>query len=103
MIGPISTGIIYCSGPFITPVITRYPYHKCNSMYVGTILCWVSLFAASYTTKVIQLVALQGALYAIGGSLLYIPCMSYLSDNELASFLCERERKESNGHSNQPI
>ncbi|KAJ3888902.1 hypothetical protein GG344DRAFT_79301 [Lentinula edodes] len=24
-------------------------------------------------------------------------------DNELASFLCERERKESNGHSNQPI
>ncbi|KAH7868807.1 uncharacterized protein C8R40DRAFT_1177396 [Lentinula edodes] len=23
--------------------------------------------------------------------------------NELASFLCERERKESNGHSNQPI
>ncbi|KAF8823985.1 hypothetical protein HHX47_DHR9000281 [Lentinula edodes] len=25
------------------------------------------------------------------------------TDNELASFLCERERKESNGHSNQPI
>ncbi|KAJ3845857.1 hypothetical protein EV368DRAFT_89987 [Lentinula lateritia] len=25
------------------------------------------------------------------------------SDNELASFLCESERKESNGHSNQPI
>ncbi|KAJ3925042.1 MAG: hypothetical protein NXY57DRAFT_968504 [Lentinula lateritia] len=23
--------------------------------------------------------------------------------NELASFLCERERKESNGYSNQPI
>nr|AGC14674.1 hypothetical protein [Lentinula edodes] len=53
LIGPVSTGIIYCSGgPFITPVITRYPYHKRTSMYVGTILCWVSLFAASYTTQV---------------------------------------------------
>ncbi|KAJ3910859.1 hypothetical protein F5877DRAFT_86891 [Lentinula edodes] len=28
---------------------------------------------------------------------------SNFSDNELASFVCERERKESNGHSNQPI
>ncbi|KAJ4465335.1 major facilitator superfamily domain-containing protein [Lentinula lateritia] len=52
LIGPVSTGIIYCSGPFITPVITRYPYHKRTSMYVGTILCWTSLFAASYTTQV---------------------------------------------------
>ncbi|KAH7871653.1 uncharacterized protein C8R40DRAFT_1174443 [Lentinula edodes] len=31
------------------------------------------------------------------------PFRSHTSDNELASFLCERERKESNGHSNQPI
>ncbi|KAJ3876733.1 major facilitator superfamily domain-containing protein [Lentinula edodes] len=52
LIGPVSTGIIYCSGPFITPVITRNPYHKRTSMYVGTILCWTSLFAASYTTQV---------------------------------------------------
>lgn len=26
------------------------------------------------------LVVLQGVLYAIGGSLLYIPCISYLSE-----------------------
>ncbi|KAJ3917175.1 hypothetical protein F5877DRAFT_80174 [Lentinula edodes] len=29
--------------------------------------------------------------------------IALLFANELASFLCERERKESNGHSNQPI
>ncbi|KAJ3714603.1 major facilitator superfamily domain-containing protein [Lentinula guzmanii] len=52
LIGPVSSGIIYCSGPFITPVITRYPYHKRTSLYIGTILCWVSLFAASYTSQV---------------------------------------------------
>ncbi|KAJ3912011.1 hypothetical protein F5877DRAFT_85282 [Lentinula edodes] len=28
---------------------------------------------------------------------------TFVDVNELASFLCERERKESNGHSNQPI
>ncbi|KAJ4499326.1 major facilitator superfamily domain-containing protein [Lentinula lateritia] len=77
LIGPVSSGIIYCSGPFITPVITRYPYHKRTFMYVGTILCWASLFAASYTTQIIPLVVLQGALYAIGGSMLYIPCISF--------------------------
>ncbi|KAJ3756588.1 MFS general substrate transporter [Lentinula raphanica] len=80
LIGPVSTGLIYCSGPFMTPVITRYPYHKRTSLYIGTILCWASLFVASYTTKVIQLVIFQGVLYAIGGSLLYIPCISYLSE-----------------------
>ncbi|KAJ3870657.1 hypothetical protein F5051DRAFT_447349 [Lentinula edodes] len=31
------------------------------------------------------------------------PSQSSATANELASFLCERERKESNGHSNQPI
>ncbi|KAJ4473672.1 major facilitator superfamily domain-containing protein [Lentinula aciculospora] len=80
LIGPVSSGITYCSGPFITPVITRYPYHKRTCLSIGLILCWASLFAASFTTQVTQLVALQGVLYAIGGSLLYIPCISYLSE-----------------------
>ncbi|KAE9399890.1 MFS general substrate transporter [Gymnopus androsaceus JB14] len=80
LIGPVATGIIYCSGPFITPVITRYPYHKRTSLYIGALLCWVSLFSASYTIQVVRLVALQGVLYAIGGALLYFPCISYLSE-----------------------
>ncbi|KIK61604.1 hypothetical protein GYMLUDRAFT_243300 [Collybiopsis luxurians FD-317 M1] len=80
LIGPVASGIIYCSGPFISPVITRYPYHRRTSLYIGALLCWISLFTASYTTKVLQLVILQGVLYAIGGSLLYFPCISYLSE-----------------------
>lgn len=36
-------------------------------MWTGTVLCWVSLFGASYATDVRQLVGLQGCLYAIGG------------------------------------
>ncbi|KAJ3924327.1 MAG: hypothetical protein NXY57DRAFT_970166 [Lentinula lateritia] len=33
----------------------------------------------------------------------YMGLFTCKRNNELASFLCERERKESNGHSNQPI
>ncbi|KIK63516.1 hypothetical protein GYMLUDRAFT_222609 [Collybiopsis luxurians FD-317 M1] len=80
LIGPVGTGIIYCSGPVINPVITRYPRHKQTFLYIGAILCFTSLFLASYTTKVTLLIALLGALYAIGGSLLYFPCLSYLSE-----------------------
>ncbi|KAJ3863778.1 major facilitator superfamily domain-containing protein [Lentinula novae-zelandiae] len=70
LIGPVSSGIIYCSGPFITPVITRYPYHKRTFMYVGTILCWASLFAASYTTQRGFANGVVSAGTAVGGILL---------------------------------
>ncbi|KAK0504325.1 MFS general substrate transporter [Armillaria luteobubalina] len=80
LIGPLSSGIIYCSGPVIYPITARYPYHWRTMMWVGAVLCSASLFAASYTTKVSTLVGLQGVLYAIGGSLLYPPCISYMSE-----------------------
>ncbi|KAJ3720959.1 major facilitator superfamily domain-containing protein [Lentinula raphanica] len=80
LIGPVASGIIYCSGPFVTPIITKYPHYRSAFLYIGAVLCWVSLFAASYTTQIIHLVALQGVLYAIGGSLLYILSFLYLSE-----------------------
>ncbi|PBK97305.1 MFS general substrate transporter [Armillaria gallica] len=80
LIGPLSSGIIYCSGPVIYPITARYPYHRRTMMWVGAVLCSASLFAASYTTKVSTLVGLQGVLYAVGGSLLYPPCISYMSE-----------------------
>ncbi|KAJ7143598.1 major facilitator superfamily domain-containing protein [Mycena crocata] len=38
------------------------------------------MFGASYATEIFQLIFLQGVLYAIGGALLYLPCMSYLTE-----------------------
>ncbi|KAK7047441.1 hypothetical protein VNI00_006672 [Paramarasmius palmivorus] len=80
LIGPLSSGIIYCLGPFINLFITRFPFHRRNVMWLGVLCCWTSLFGASYTTKLQLLVILQGALYAVGGALLYYPCISYLSE-----------------------
>lgn len=51
LIGPLSSGIIYCSGPVIYPFASRYPHHRRTSMWVGTLFCWTSLFGASYATK----------------------------------------------------
>ncbi|KAH8114499.1 MFS general substrate transporter [Phellopilus nigrolimitatus] len=80
LIGTFSSGIIYCSGPIIYPFIHRYPHHKRTCLWVGLALCFTSLFGASYATKVRDLLILQGFLYAIGGSLLYAPCISFMSE-----------------------
>ncbi|KIM26701.1 hypothetical protein M408DRAFT_16862 [Serendipita vermifera MAFF 305830] len=80
LIGTLTSGIIYCSGPFTYPLIYRYPQHCRKSMWFGALLCWASLFGASYTTNVVNLILFQGVLYAIGGTLLYNPCLLYMSE-----------------------
>ncbi|KAJ7474205.1 MFS general substrate transporter [Mycena latifolia] len=78
--GTLSSGIIYCSGVVVIPIAARYPQHRRKSMWLGAVLCCGALFGASYATEIFQLVLLQGVVYAIGGSLLYLPCISYMSE-----------------------
>ncbi|KAJ7645052.1 major facilitator superfamily domain-containing protein [Mycena polygramma] len=98
LIGTLSSGIVYCSGSILNPIAARYPHHRSKAMWLGAVLCCGTLFGASYTTDVrlqsdsclpshrtillqlYQHILLQGVFYAIGGSLLYLPCISYLSE-----------------------
>ncbi|KAF7362382.1 MFS general substrate transporter [Mycena venus] len=80
LIGTLSSGIIYCSGSVINPISARYPEHRRKSMWLGAILCCGTLLGASYATEIFQLILSQGILYAIGGSLLYLPCVSFMSE-----------------------
>ncbi|KIY49211.1 MFS general substrate transporter [Fistulina hepatica ATCC 64428] len=80
LVGTLSSGIIYCSGPVIYPVTARYPYHRRTCLWAGAVIICASLFSASYARKIEELVALQGVLYAIGGSLLYAPTISFMSE-----------------------
>ncbi|KAJ6504693.1 major facilitator superfamily domain-containing protein [Mycena vitilis] len=80
LIGTLSSGIIYCSGAFINPIAARYPEHRRKSMWLGAVMCCGSLFAASYATKIYQLILLQGVFYGIGGAMLYLTCISYMSE-----------------------
>ncbi|KAG8830559.1 hypothetical protein FRC17_004705 [Serendipita sp. 399] len=80
MIGTMTSGIIYCSGPVTYPLMYRYPKYMRLSMWVGVAICFASLFGASYTTSVTKLILCQGVLYAIGGTLLYNPCINYMNE-----------------------
>ncbi|KAK7462385.1 hypothetical protein VKT23_007984 [Stygiomarasmius scandens] len=78
LIGPTTTGIIYCSGPFLNPILKTYSYHRRNAMRLGVLLCVGSLFGASWAGSIRQLLVLQGAVYGAGGALIYYPTLAYL-------------------------
>ncbi|EIW81214.1 MFS general substrate transporter [Coniophora puteana RWD-64-598 SS2] len=80
LVGPLSSGIMYCSGFFLYPTIARYPFARRPMMWAGTAIMFLSLFIASYTTKIVELIILQGCLYGIGGAIVYAPTISYLSE-----------------------
>lgn len=80
LIGPLSSSIMLGSGLFLYPFMSRYPHYRRPMSWVGCILTWASLFGAGYTRSVVGLLAFQGVLYGVGGSLLYGPCLAYLSE-----------------------
>ncbi|KAJ7069458.1 MFS general substrate transporter [Mycena amicta] len=80
LVGTLSSGIIYCSGVVLNPISARYPQHRRKSMWFGSALSCASLFSASYATTISQLIVLQGILYAVGGAILYLACISFLSE-----------------------
>ncbi|KAJ7506707.1 MFS general substrate transporter [Mycena galericulata] len=80
LVGTLSSGIIYCSAPIVNPIAARYPQHRRKSMFLGAALCSGTLVGASYATKIYELIILQGVLYALGGALLYLPCIYYMSE-----------------------
>ncbi|KAL1669918.1 major facilitator superfamily domain-containing protein [Schizophyllum commune] len=79
LIGPLISGVMHCSSPLINPMLYRYPRCGRPLVWAGMMLCAVSLFASSYARTVPQLLALQGVIYSIGGSLFYAPIIFYMS------------------------
>jgi MFS transporter, MCT family, solute carrier family 16 (monocarboxylic acid transporters), member 10 len=45
-------GVMYCSSPLVYPWMANYPHHRRSAMWTGLVLCWASLFGASYATQV---------------------------------------------------
>lgn len=80
LIGTLCTGIMYCSGLFIYPTIHYYPKARRIFIWSGSVICFASLLGASFTTRVPMIVGLQGAVFALGGSLAYGPVISFMSE-----------------------
>ncbi|GJF00861.1 MFS general substrate transporter [Phanerochaete sordida] len=80
LIGTLSTGILYCSGIVIYPLIHYDLRLRRPFVWSGIVVSFVSLLGASFTTDVTLLIILQGVLFAIGASLAYCPLISYMSE-----------------------
>ncbi|KAJ6622018.1 MFS general substrate transporter [Mycena sp. CBHHK59/15] len=78
LVGSISTGLVYLTSWMILPFLARYPGQKKVLMAVGVVSCVTAMIGAAFATQPWQLVLTQGAIYALGGSFLYFPAMTYL-------------------------
>ncbi|KAF7950245.1 hypothetical protein EAE96_007536 [Botrytis aclada] len=76
--GTCATGIMYLFAPISLYVLETFPPIRRLSSIAGLVIVLIALVAASFATEVWHLIATQGFLYAIGGSLLYSPTMFYL-------------------------
>ena len=71
VIETLSTGIIYFFAPISIFVLETWPSIPRVSSVVGLVTVVFGLAVSNFSTEVWHLVLTQGALYAIGGSLLY--------------------------------
>lgn len=69
---------MYLDTPLILYIQRRNPTLTRLSPLVGVLGMAVSLVGASFARNTAQLIATQGALYALAGSVCYCPCILYL-------------------------
>ncbi|TFL02648.1 major facilitator superfamily domain-containing protein [Pterulicium gracile] len=93
LIGTLSSGLNYCSSILIQPFISRYPQYRRLYLFSGVVISFVSLYAASYVTKLPHLLLLQGILFGFGSSLVtsastaYIMSEWFVEKRELANMI----------------
>ncbi|KAH8824906.1 MFS general substrate transporter [Flagelloscypha sp. PMI_526] len=80
LVGPLSSGLMYVIAPLVTWMCRRTPQYVPTFLWIGLSLCVFSLVIASYTVSISELVGLGGALYGIGGALIYNSMLTFLSE-----------------------
>lgn len=78
VIGTAATGILYLALPFAIAVYNRWSRAEGFVPWIGLFVMALGLALASFAHTVTQLIATQGVLYALGGTLLYAPTIIYL-------------------------
>ncbi|PNS14156.1 hypothetical protein CAC42_6669 [Sphaceloma murrayae] len=79
-IGTTQTGIMYFGAPIVYTILRAYPWLRKPSCILGFVVLEVGLVSASFADTLPQLLATQGILYAIGGSMHYFPAFLYLDE-----------------------
>lgn len=68
---------MYIDTPLVMAILQRFPNSARWSPLLGLTLMCLSLALSSFSTTVTHLIATQGVLYALGGSVAYAPCIIY--------------------------
>jgi len=80
IVGTVSSGIMYLGSIFVFVALKRYPYLSRWCNIVGLSIILLGLVAGSFATQLWQLILTQGALYGVGGTLMYSSCIVYLEE-----------------------
>ncbi|KAK5154627.1 hypothetical protein LTR04_006002, partial [Oleoguttula sp. CCFEE 6159] len=78
-IGTMAIGVSYIGMPFVNPVALRYVEYQRHMVVGGWALAVFGLVAASFATRVWQLVLFQGVLYGAGWVICYAPFLLMLN------------------------
>jgi hypothetical protein len=79
-IGTAQSGVMYIGMLPMFYSLLKFPSFKLWSLPCGMIIMCISLAASSFATNVPTLIATQGVLYGIGGSLAYCPSLLWLEE-----------------------
>jgi hypothetical protein len=71
---------MYMAGLLLYPAYKKWPHLANRSKWVGMPIMSAGLIAASFANNVNTLIITQGAIYAIGGSIIYFPAMLFVDE-----------------------
>ncbi|KYK57009.1 MFS monocarboxylate transporter [Drechmeria coniospora] len=78
IIGTCAMGIMYLDIPLVMGLQRLYPRLARWSPVIGLLVMCTSLAASSFAQTTTHLIASQGVLYALGGSISYCPCILFM-------------------------
>lgn len=71
---------MYLDAPLVIALARIYPKQGRLNPTIGLLMICVALALSSFATNTTHLILTQGALYGIGGSIAYNPCLMYVDE-----------------------
>ncbi|KAI0012481.1 MFS general substrate transporter [Xylariaceae sp. FL0662B] len=80
VIGTSAMGIMYFTAPFMMGICRLFARRARWTPVFGLLIMCLALATSSFSNTVPQLIATQGILYGIGGSITYCPCIVFIDE-----------------------
>ncbi|KAI0528005.1 MFS general substrate transporter [Xylaria bambusicola] len=80
VIGTTSAGLLYLLSPIALGIYRLFPRYVRYATPFGLLIVLLSLTLASLATSTTTLIALQGVLYAVGGTIAYTPTILFIEE-----------------------